>query len=95
MILDKFDARAGQQLDAIQAAAAARNAAELKLRAHAMKGAAANLSAGALRASAAQLEQLSEDEDWDRTLAMVEELSAELARCREYIPQLSAELAAR
>jgi Amt family ammonium transporter len=94
-ILEKFNGRADEQLGQIQAAAAAHNAPELKLRAHALKGAAANLSASALKGQAAQLEQLATGEDWDRMLALVEDLAQEVARCQRHIPQLSAELAVR
>jgi HPt (histidine-containing phosphotransfer) domain-containing protein len=93
-ILDKFDGRAAEQLEAIRTAAGERNGAELALKAHALKGAAANLSAGALREAAAELEHLAAEDDWERTLAVVEELAAEVARCRQQIPRVSAELAA-
>jgi HPt (histidine-containing phosphotransfer) domain-containing protein len=94
-ILEKFSGRVNEQLGEIQQAVAAHNTAELKLKAHALKGAAANLSADCLWACAAELEQLAAADDWSRTLVVVGELSAEIARCRRHIPRLSAELAAR
>jgi HPt (histidine-containing phosphotransfer) domain-containing protein len=84
-----------EQLSEIEQAATARNQAELKLKAHALKGAAANLSANCLWACAAELEQLAAVDDWSRALVVVRELGVEIARCRQHIPRLSEELAAR
>ncbi len=94
-ILEKFSGRVNAQLGEIQQAVATHNAAELKLKAHALKGAAANLSADCLWACAAEIEQLAAADDWTRTLVVVGELAAEIARCRQHIPRLSEVLAAR
>jgi Amt family ammonium transporter len=94
-ILEKFSGRIDEQLSEIQQAAEARRAPDLKLKAHALKGAAANLSADGLWACAAELEQLAAADDWCRTLAVCADLAAEISRCRQHIPRLSVELAAR
>ncbi len=94
-ILEKFSYRSEEQLNEIRQALSARDSRELHLKAHALKGAAANLSADDLRACAAQLEQVAPQEDWSRTAALVTELANEVARCRRHAPRLSDELAAR
>jgi len=94
-ILEKFSGRVETQLGEIQQAVAAHDPAELKMKAHALKGAAANLSANGLWACAAELEQLAGADDWSRAPVVVGELVAEIARCRQQIPRLSEDLAVR
>jgi CheY-like chemotaxis protein len=75
-----FIGDAGRLRDAIAQSAAARNADELRAAAHALKGAAANFSATAVVASAAELEQMGKAEDMDRAPATARRLDGELDR---------------
>jgi CheY-like chemotaxis protein len=87
-ILDKFATRSVEQLAEIRGAVERRDSSELKLKAHALKGAAANLSADSMRTMAATLEDTAANGEWDKLLGLVEELSGEVDRCRAYIPKI-------
>jgi HPt (histidine-containing phosphotransfer) domain-containing protein len=57
-VLEKFRATAPEEIDAVAAAVASGDAAELKAAAHRLKGAAANVTAEAIRREAELLEQM-------------------------------------
>ena len=56
--------------------------------AHGLKGAAANLSAEALRQAAADMEQLARSGDLTQSYQCLEKLRNEVSRCLQYVPTL-------
>jgi CheY-like chemotaxis protein/HPt (histidine-containing phosphotransfer) domain-containing protein len=75
-----FIADADTLRHAVAESAASRNPGELREAAHALKGAAANFSATAVVASAAELEQMGKAADMDRAAATARRLDGELDR---------------
>jgi HPt (histidine-containing phosphotransfer) domain-containing protein len=86
LLLQKFAARAADQMTAIQRAARAGNGAELVLHAHTLKEVAANISADDLRANAAELERLARAGELEKTGAPIERIRAEIARSLRAMP---------
>ena len=92
LILGKFHARAGEMLAAVERAVAAADAAAIGRAAHALKGAAANLSAEGVRAAAQAIESAGHAGDAAAAVRSLEALRAEMGRCLAFIPALTADL---
>ena len=90
MILGKFGAQLGEMVARIEAAAG--DAAAAGRAAHALKGAAANLSAGSLTAVAGAIEAAGHAGDAAGVAAHLSDLRREADRCLTYVPVLRAEL---
>ena len=90
LILGKFQAGVRPMADRVAAAVAAGDAAEMARSAHALKGAAANLSAGALQAAAARIEQAGGHPDV--VAVALADVRYEVERCLAYVPLLVADL---
>jgi PAS domain S-box-containing protein len=86
-ILVRFRDQSAATLDRIAAAVAARDPDATARAAHALKGAAANLSAGPVRDLAGRLEELGRDHDLSTADQLLATLRTELDRCLEDIPQ--------
>ena len=95
LMLHKFSRRAGDQMAAIDRAVASSNLAELTVRAHTLKGVAANLAADSLASAAAELERLARQSQLDRLAAAVSRVRGELERTVQMVPQLVEDLLAR
>jgi signal transduction histidine kinase/DNA-binding response OmpR family regulator len=91
-ILQTFADRAPSQIAELEQAAAAHDAVALAQKAHAIKGVAANLAAGALRQYALQVEQLSRAGNLQEIGESVAQLRSEAERCLDDIPRLIEEL---
>ena len=91
-ILQQFAERAPAQRGAIDQAFAAGDAAALASAAHALKGAAANLSATGLREAAGRLERLARDNKRDAFGDAVACVSQEFDRLLAGIPEITAKL---
>ena len=81
-LLDKFDHQAEADLKQLEARIAERNAEQMALIAHRLKGAAASLSACALAGSAARLEALGRQANMDEAEACFASLQSEWERFR-------------
>ncbi len=88
-MLHKFSRRAGDQMAAIDRAVASSNLAELTVRAHTLKGVAANLAADSLASAAAELERLARQSQLDRLAAAVSRVRGELERACRWFRSLS------
>ncbi|MAE63923.1 MAG: hypothetical protein CMJ18_06585 [Phycisphaeraceae bacterium] len=86
-MFDKFRERSDEDIAEIEAAISQRDADEVAHVAHRFKGAAANVSAEALREAAYRLEEIGKDGDLDPAEACLEEIRSELKRCLDFIPQ--------
>jgi signal transduction histidine kinase/HPt (histidine-containing phosphotransfer) domain-containing protein len=84
MILNKFRARLGEEVARIERAFAARDTREVKLLAHRLKSAAANVSAMAVEAEAARLEQFAKGDDWEAACPTLGTLKEECHRLVQY-----------
>jgi PAS domain S-box-containing protein len=92
-MLGKFSQRIDGDLQRIDQSISAGNHAETARLAHAMKGSAANLSAGRLTALARELEALNGGSAESEPLAQcVEAMKQEVRRCLEYFPAAIVEL---
>ena len=89
-ILKKFEEQALATLGALSECVAAGNAPEAARKAHALKGAAANLSAEPLRAAAAQLEQIGRKGQLEMADACLKQIHVELEQCLAFIPKMLA-----
>lgn len=92
LILGKFQARANEMVVAIEKAIAAGDIVGAGRAAHALKGAAANLSAEAVRAHAQTIEQAGHDGNLAAAQAAIGQLRQAMDCCLAYIPTLTAEL---
>ena len=92
MMLRKFSDRAAHQLAALDRAANARNIVELTREAHTLKGIAANISAEALRSSAARLEQAARAGEIDKAGVLVQQVHAQVERCLQAMPAVLAQV---
>ncbi len=91
-ILQQFAERSPAQRGAIDQALAASDATALASAAHALKGAAANLSATGLREAASRLERLARDNQHDQFRNAVERVSEEFDRLLAGIPEITGKL---
>ena len=87
MILQKFAGRADDLMAGLERAVASANMPELAAQAHTLKGVAANLSAEALRARAAELERAAKC-SIEEAANVVEAVRAETGRCLAAMPEL-------
>lgn len=85
-LIDRFRVQAGEAIDQIRGAVDRQVSEDARRLAHALKGVAANLSAEALRAAAADLETAARDGDLSRGAAQVDRLKQEFDRCLTAIP---------
>lgn len=85
-LIERFRSQTPDALDQIRRAIDARSAEDSRRLAHALKGVAANLSAEALRAAAADLEAAARLGDLSRGPAQAERLKQEFDRCLQAIP---------
>ncbi len=85
-VLGKFSPAATAAVEGLRQALAAGDAQAAAHSAHALKGSAGNLSANALSAVAAEIEELSRAGDLERAGAQVANLQREVDRCLRYIP---------
>ena len=84
-ILRKFLDKAGADLAALEEHVRSANAQKIAFVAHGLKGAAANLSAGALRQAASDMEQAGKAGDFSRIEPCLEAVRREVRRCGEYL----------
>jgi signal transduction histidine kinase/HPt (histidine-containing phosphotransfer) domain-containing protein len=84
MILNKFRARLGDEVAQIERAFAARDAWEVKLLAHRLKSAAANVSAVSVEAQASNLEHFAKAGDWQAARPTLGALKEECHRLMLY-----------
>ncbi|HUY33629.1 MAG TPA: response regulator [Pirellulales bacterium] len=85
MLLDKFERQTELDLEQLERAIATRDAKQTALVAHRLKGAAANLSAEALREAAANLETLGRQATMDEASGCLARLGDERERFRRYV----------
>ncbi|HEY7119217.1 MAG TPA: response regulator, partial [Tepidisphaeraceae bacterium] len=85
-MLNKFRDQSAATLEQIVTGLSVRDAAATARAAHALKGAAANLSADAVRAVAGQIEQLARDAQLESAERALDDLRQQLARCLDDIP---------
>jgi ammonium transporter, Amt family len=95
LVLDRFQQHAREDLDRMQQAINARDAAQLQLAAHSLKGAAGLLSAESVRRIAADLETIAEQSRLEDAPGSLEQLRRELQRCLADIPAILQRAAAR
>ena len=88
-VAKKFQERSRQAWDQILAGLKAGDATETARLAHAMKGAASNLSAIRLAELAAQLEDLGKAGDLGAAESAAQQLGEELEKCREALQTLT------
>ncbi len=86
-MIAKFRDRLGSDLEQIERSIAAGDPRAVERQAHALKGAAANLSAETLRAAAAKLETVSRSRDMDGAIARLAEVRDECRRFLDYAPR--------
>ena len=86
-ILDKFQSHVKEDLEKIRQSITEADADQLTLSAHALKGAAANLSAEQLRQIAYDLEKMGRSSDLKHAKDTLEKLQDEIDVCLDYIPQ--------
>jgi PAS domain S-box-containing protein len=91
-ILGKFQDRVAEDLAALARTLADKKMVEAAQLAHSLKGAAANLAAPAVRATAAEVETLSRAGDMAQAEEALRRLRVEVDRCLAYIPQAIAGL---
>ena len=84
-ILNKFQEQVQQDMDKLTSSVRAADAEQITLLAHALKGAAGNLSAESLREVAAQLEQLGRSGDLEQAEEHCARLHQEVQRCLDYL----------
>ncbi len=94
LVLHKFSQRAADQMAAIDRAVANGNSAELAVRAHTLKGVAANLAAERLASAAAELERLARGPQLDRVTESVALVRGELERAVQFVPEVVEQLLA-
>ena len=92
LIVGKFQAQLPTLAERIEQAVAAGDAAAAGRAGHALKGAAANLSAAGLQAAAGRIEAAGHAGDPASAAAALASLRAEVARCQAHLPALLAEL---
>jgi len=92
-ILGKFEQKAQADVAALAESVRAGDAERIAFLAHAMKGAAANLSAKALRQAAFELETLARSGDLSQAEPALLRLQTELRRCLDDLPALAARAA--
>jgi CheY-like chemotaxis protein/HPt (histidine-containing phosphotransfer) domain-containing protein len=83
----KFQKRLGDEQEQLERSVALGNSQQLTQLAHGLKGAAANLSAEALRATAARLEMMGRQGDLDGARLCLANLQHECRRFLEYVPR--------
>lgn len=88
-LIDRFRCRLESDLQQLEESIMQRDAGQTATLAHALKGAAANLSAKALRREAARLEQLARADEWDGLDECFEKLSE---RCEQFLSMEIVEL---
>jgi HPt (histidine-containing phosphotransfer) domain-containing protein len=93
MLLEKFEQQLRKDVESISARAAEHDAARLAGIAHALKGAAASVAAGDVRAAAARIEFLAREDSLDSIQREIELLRGEIDRCLAYLPEAKRELA--
>jgi len=84
-ILQKFRQKALQDVQALREHFKATDAQKIAFVAHGLKGAAANVSAEALREAASALEQAGKAADFSRMETLLASVEAEVRRCEEYL----------
>jgi HPt (histidine-containing phosphotransfer) domain-containing protein len=88
-ILEKFKDKALKDLQELGSHVRAADAQKIAFAAHSLKGAAANVSADAVRKAADELEQVARAADFSRMEACVQALSDEIACCVDYLQKAS------
>jgi signal transduction histidine kinase/DNA-binding response OmpR family regulator/HPt (histidine-containing phosphotransfer) domain-containing protein len=88
-ILQKFKDKALKDLQELSSHVQAADAQKIAFVAHSLKGAAASVSAEAVRQAACDLEQIAKAADFLRMEACMQALSEEIARCVDYLPKAS------
>lgn len=89
-LVDTFLEDCTAYVETIRTAVAEEDPKALARAAHSLKGAAANLQAPAVRATARRLEEMGRTDDLDGAAAAVDELDAEVARLRTALTNLVA-----
>jgi len=87
-VLNKFEDKARESLAQIRESLKAADADQIALFAHGLKGAAANLSAEALREIASQLEQFARSGNLEQVEDCLTKLYYEIEQCLAYLPQV-------
>ncbi len=88
-LLGKFATSAQERVDELRSAAEARDATRLGGVAHALKGAAGNMSAQRVQAAAAEVEQLARENKIDDAIRALDLLYNHIRECIAFIPTLS------
>jgi Amt family ammonium transporter len=86
-LFSTFSSTIANQLNALDRALAAADSIELARLAHSIKGAAANLDAGAMRNSALGLEKLAEAGELGNAAAEIQNLKEKVQECLDYIQE--------
>ena len=94
-MLDKFQERSLRDLEDLARFVSEGNAAQAATLAHALKGAAANLSAERVKEVAADIEAMGRSQRLDAAPDQIDRLKSELDRCLEAIPWVLAQAADR
>ncbi|MFN8728571.1 MAG: ATP-binding protein [Planctomyces sp.] len=88
-LLGKFATSAQQRVEELRSAAEARDATRLGGVAHALKGAAGNMSAQRVQAAAAEVERLASENKIDEAIAALDPLYNHVRECIAFIPTLA------
>jgi CheY-like chemotaxis protein len=94
-MLEKFKGMAADKLAELSRQIASNNASEASRVAHALKGSAANMSAGGIAAVAAEIEKAGRSADLAAAERQLERLREEIERCNADIQSVAHDLAAR
>ena len=87
-LLGKFATSAQERVEELRSAAEARDATRLGGVAHALKGAAGNMSAQRVQAAAAEVERLARENKIDEALVALDPLYNHVRECIAFIPTL-------
>lgn len=88
-LCERYIADAGQRLEAMAAAVAAKDVDTLRAQAHSLKGASANLGALGLADMCLAMEQLAKTGSWEAAEGQLQELQREGASVMAKLPQLA------
>jgi len=92
-VLTKFETKAREDLESIEQGVQAGDAERIAFLAHGLKGAAANLSAEALRDVAAKMERVSRSGDLEGLKEDLRTLRKELRRCLDHMAKMTDQMA--
>ena len=95
IVLDKFERQLQTDLQSLNGAMTASDAAAAGRTAHALKGAAGAVAATSLHAMSSALEVLAKSGNIEAAAATLETLRTEIARCTSYLPVARQKISAR